>query len=154
VAKPRSSRASSIEAFVVCEGFRPVPVPGTVSGTAVEGEAESTRDTKWTEFGSLSEPAPPPPQRQIRTLRSDGVVELTFPPDEEDSARYIAPFLACGDLSAWDSDATYKLPPGHVSLDPVQPPTAPPYKAAIERRRLEGGMYGKTKNKATVIGDG
>jgi hypothetical protein len=68
-------------------------------------------------------------------------------PDVDNSTRWIAPFLACGDLSGFDADATYELPAGHVSLDPVQPPTNPPYKAAQERKRAEGGAYGKTKYK-------
>ncbi|KAJ3472587.1 hypothetical protein NLG97_g10868 [Lecanicillium saksenae] len=50
------------------------------------------------------------------------------------SKRWIAPFIACGDLSAFDSDASYTLPEDYVSLDPVQPPIAPPYKRAIEMR--------------------
>ena len=70
---------------------------------------------------------------------------LEFESDSEDDLRWIAPFVACGDLSAWDADATYSLPKEHQSLDPVQPPTAPPYKRAIELRRSQGGLYGKTK---------
>jgi tRNA (cytidine32/guanosine34-2'-O)-methyltransferase len=66
---------------------------------------------------------------------------------EEAGQRWIAPFLACGDLSSYDSDATYKLPKDRVSLDPVQPPTAPPYKRALEMRKLAGGAYGKTKGR-------
>ena len=130
VAKPRSSRASSIEAFVVCEDFKPVP--------------------GWTpDIGdSMKTPEPRPiSNKQTRHVREDGIVEIHFDDEENDPKRWIAPFLACGDLSAWDSDATYKLPPGHVSLPPVQPPTAPPYKEAIERRRREGGAYGKTKDR-------
>jgi tRNA (cytidine32/guanosine34-2'-O)-methyltransferase len=131
VAKPRSSRASSIEAFVVCEGFKPVP-----------GWTPDIGDT-------MKAPEPRPvSNKQTRHVREDGTVEIHFEDEETDPKRWIAPFLACGDLSAWDSDATYKLPPGHVSLPPVQPPTAPPYKAAIERRRLEGGAYGKTKDRS------
>ena len=130
VAKPRSSRASSIEAFVICEGFQPVK-----GWTPNIGE-------------SMTVPAPAPiSNKQTRRKRDDGIVELTFDDEENDPKRWIAPFLACGDLSAWDSDATYKLPAGHVSLPPVQPPTAPPYKEAIERRRAEGGAYGKTKDR-------
>lgn len=134
IAKPRSSRASSIEAFVVCEGYRPVQ--------------------DWTpEIGdALNIPQPTahrlsPTEAQTRHLREDGIVELHFEDEENDPQRWIAPFLACGDLSAWDADATYKLPEDHVSLPPVQPPTAPPYKAAIERRRAGGGAYGKTKDR-------
>jgi tRNA (cytidine32/guanosine34-2'-O)-methyltransferase len=132
VAKPRSSRASSIEAFVVCEGFK-----------TVEGWIPSVGGTM-----SASDSIPAVSNNQTRTVREDGTVELHFDDEETNSKRWIAPFLACGDLSAWDSDATYKLPPGHVSLPPVQPPTAPPYKEAIERRRREGGAYGKTKNRS------
>nr|CAE85601.1 probable tRNA 2'-O-ribose methyltransferase [Neurospora crassa] len=70
------------------------------------------------------------------------VEDLTNEPLKD--IRWVAPFVACGDLSAFDSDASYKLPDDHVSLDPVQPPTAPPYKRAIELRRQNGGAYKKT----------
>ena len=126
VAKPRSSRASSLEAFVVCEDYQPIP-----EWKPDIGEVPSPE--------SISEPP-----KEIRVVREGGVVELRFEQKARDT-RWIAPFLACGDLSGWDADATYRLPEGHVSLDPVQPPTAPPYKEALERRRAEGGAYGKTK---------
>jgi tRNA (cytidine32/guanosine34-2'-O)-methyltransferase len=43
------------------------------------------------------------------------------------------PFLACGDLDGWDADASYDLPAeGYVALPPVQPPTAPAYRRAVE----------------------
>lgn len=80
-----------------------------------------------------------------RTLRDDGVTELELGDDGDVVNRWIAPFLACGDLSSFDSDATYKLPKDRVTLDPVQPPTAPPYKKALEMRKKAGGAYGKTK---------
>ncbi|GAB1215814.1 hypothetical protein ATERTT37_005011 [Aspergillus terreus] len=73
---------------------------------------------------------------------------LAYKPVSEKFAvenRWIPSFIACGDLSSWDSDASYTLPPGHVSLDPVQPPTAPPYRRALELRKSKGGAYGKTK---------
>ncbi|KAF2275494.1 uridine-2'-O--methyltransferase TRM7 [Westerdykella ornata] len=143
VAKPRSSRASSIEAFVVCEGFCPPegftasldkPLGGS-AGLGIEKKKEKT------------EPK--------RTVREDGAVEIELGSESDEEgqeddiqdggARWIAPFLACGDLSAFDSDATYHLPKDRVSLDPIQPPTAPPYKRALEMRKLAGGAYGKTK---------
>lgn len=142
IAKPRSSRASSIEAFVVCEDYTPIPnwTPDLGRPVSVPAARGSMNDT---EIEALPE--------QSRTVREDGTVELTFPRKEardlQMENRWIAPFLACGDLDAYDADATYTLPEGYVSLDPVQPPTAPPYKEAIERKRIEGGMYGKTKNK-------
>jgi tRNA (cytidine32/guanosine34-2'-O)-methyltransferase len=57
----------------------------------------------------------------------------------EKAVRWIAPFISCGDLSSFDSDASYVLPENHVSLDPVQPPIAPPYKRAIEMRAALSG---------------
>ncbi|CAD6563565.1 MAG: hypothetical protein ASARMPRED_000054 [Alectoria sarmentosa] len=139
-AKPRSSRASSLEAFVVCEGFnipkgykvdpkRPVGL-----GAQVPVQERKKKDKESLIGGG-----------QRRTVREDGVNVLEFESDdEEDENRWIAPFVACGDLSAWDADATYHLPKDRVSLDPVQPPTAPPYKKALELRRQQGGLYGRT----------
>lgn len=118
VAKPRSSRASSLEAFVVCEGFKP---PSRSSGD----DGAALGDYENPIFGGARSGAD--------TTSSD------------DNERWIPPFIACGDLSAWDADASYELPPDHVSLDPIQPPTAPPYKRALELRREKGGAYGKTK---------
>ena len=145
VAKPRSSRASSIEAFVVCEGFRPpkgwkasLERPLGAGNLIPEPEAQG-------EAGEKDEKV------ARRTVREDGAIEIDFgSEDEKDDTegggtRWIAPFLACGDLSAYDSDATYHLPKERVSLDPIQPPTAPPYKRALEMRKLAGGAYGKTK---------
>jgi tRNA (cytidine32/guanosine34-2'-O)-methyltransferase len=106
VAKPRSSRASSVEAFVVCRGFKPVegykPSLANPLGVGEQVGTKTTEETRW-----------------------------------------IPPFLACGDLSAYDADATYHLPKDRVTLDPVQPPTAPPYKRALEARREKGGNGNK-----------
>lgn len=139
-AKPRSSRASSLEAFVVCEGFSmpkgyeidPEKPLGLGAQLPKRSEAAKAKDKE----GFIN--------RQRRTVREDGITVLEFESDEEDDNRWIAPFVACGDLSAFDADATYHLPKDRVSLDPVQPPTAPPYKRALELRRQQGGLYGKT----------
>ena len=135
VAKPRSSRASSVEAFIVCTNFRPP-----------KGFKASLENP----LGAGRKLDMPPRVRTVpsRHVRADGVTELELgsdTDDEGDGNRWIAPFLACGDLSAFDADASYKLPKGHVSLDPVQPPTAPPYRRALEERKKMGGAYGKTK---------
>lgn len=140
-AKPRSSRASSLEAFVVCQGFempkgfvldpaRPVGLGAQVPVPPKKSKAEKGEE------GFID--------GQKRTVRDDGTAVAELDSDSEDDMRWIAPFVACGDLSAWDSDATYHLPKDRISLDPVQPPTAPPYKRALELRRQRGGLYGKT----------
>ncbi|OJD27510.1 hypothetical protein ACJ73_01097 [Blastomyces percursus] len=129
VAKPRSSRASSLEAFVVCEGFIPPVAHSDATGRAGGGEHG---------MGLLESPLF---GGGAAAISADASATAT----EKESTRWIPPFIACGDLSAWDADASYELPPGYVSLDPVQPPTAPPYKRALELRREKGGAYGKTK---------
>lgn len=140
VAKPRSSRASSVEAFIVCTNFRPPP-----------GFRPSLDDPLGANFNlpsaSLTDSVHTEPRREVQ---GDGTTVLSFDIEDEEAKkmsnnRWIAPFLACGDLSAFDSDASHKLPEGHVSLDPVQPPTAPPYREALEERKKMGGAYGKTK---------
>ncbi|KAI8931765.1 hypothetical protein NX059_011405 [Plenodomus lindquistii] len=147
VAKPRSSRASSIEAFVVCEGFCP-PKGFTASLDKPLGAG--------TKLPTPPKSSTPPESKVSRKVREDGAIELDFGSEsgedsdvEEGGQRWIAPFLACGDLAAYDSDATYNLPKDRVSLDPVQPPTAPPYKRALEMRKLAGGAYGKTRARET-----
>jgi tRNA (cytidine32/guanosine34-2'-O)-methyltransferase len=158
VAKPRSSRASSIEAFVVCEDYRPPPGwTGDIQNymaplSTLRTDADGSKDGEQPELttGDLNETGKPSrlPLKYSRGIRPDGVTELTIEdPNVDTSVRWIAPFIACGDLSGFDADATYELPAGYVSLGPVQPPTDPPYKAALEKKRAEGGAYGKTKYK-------
>jgi tRNA (cytidine32/guanosine34-2'-O)-methyltransferase len=162
VAKPRSSRASSVEAFIVCINFRPPPgfhasleeplgVGERLDKLLVEremqkpiiasGVMQNPDRATWDMDVSADSAA-------VRGLSSDGVTELEVYDDDIDSApqqqrnkhiRWIAPFIACGDLSAFDSDASYQLPEDYVSLDPVQPPIAPPYKRAIEMRAAQSG---------------
>lgn len=100
-AKPRSSRGSSLESFIVCQGYTPRP--------------------GWNPMAE-----------------ADLKVGQELPSEYDDSEeRVVAPFIACGDLSEYDSDATYSLDKdaAKLSLDPVQLPTAPPYKTAIEMKR-------------------
>ncbi|KAI5369765.1 putative ribosomal RNA methyltransferase FtsJ domain-containing protein [Septoria linicola] len=135
VAKPRSSRASSVEAFIVCTNFRPP-----------EG-FKASLDDPLGGSGIVQEEAQISKHIASRIERQDGITEVNIDTGAQNN-RWIAPFLACGDLSAFDADASHKLPDGHVSLDPVQPPTAPPYRRALEERKKTGGAYGKTKRGA------
>lgn len=51
--------------------------------------------------------------------------------------RIIVPFLACGDLSAYDSDMSYNLEEDYQWRPPTQAPIDPPYKTVIAERRGE-----------------
>ena len=114
-AKPRASRASSIEAFVVCQDYRPPP------GFKPSLERPLSLDSSgWGE--------------------GEG--------EGEEGGAGLVPFVACGDLSAFDADATIRLPAvgpdgqRRQSVEPVQPPTMPPYRRAVEMRRQLGGGGG------------
>lgn len=100
-AKPRSSRNSSIEAFVVCQSYSP-------------------------------------PHGYVPNM-SNPLLDHCYDTDLnqlEGPNRVIVPFLACGDLSAYDSDKTYplQLDPSeegaYTYTPPPQPPIKPPYQRA------------------------
>ncbi|RUP46795.1 cell division protein [Jimgerdemannia flammicorona] len=102
--KPRSSRNSSIEAFIVCQSYTP-------------------------------------PEGYVPTMASP-LLDFSYGPKNElvGPNRVIVPFIACGDLSGFDSDRTYALEgmgenAPYKSLDPLQPPISAPYKTAIELKR-------------------
>ncbi|KAL5318737.1 hypothetical protein ACEPPN_013801 [Leptodophora sp. 'Broadleaf-Isolate-01'] len=156
VAKPRSSRASSVEAFIVCLNFSP---PEGFKASLEEPMGVGDRLSKMVTAMTEQDPIIAPTLLQdteagtwsksthVPISSVDGIVELSLPEVESEAkrnGRWIAPFLACGDLSGFDADASYHLSKDHVSLDPVQPPTAPPYKRALEVRKAAGGAYGKT----------
>lgn len=124
--KPKSSRNSSIEAFVVCQGMRiPDGYTPSMEHPLMDGA-----------YDPLSNP-------------------LTGP------GRVIAPFVACGDLSGFDSDMSYPLSEKAAAVveavntiggigsksseaagaddsysysEPRQKPINPPYKAYLEHR--------------------
>lgn len=150
VAKPRSSRASSVEAFIVCLNFRPpagfhasleepLGVGQRLDRLVREREmqlpivAEATMQSSDRGTWDCSVESTPAATHEGGITEVE-VYDETGENDKENGARWIAPFIACGDLSAFDSDASYQLPEDYVSLDPVQPPIAPPYKRALEIR--------------------
>uniref|UniRef100_A0A4W4E407 Putative tRNA (cytidine(32)/guanosine(34)-2'-O)-methyltransferase n=1 Tax=Electrophorus electricus TaxID=8005 RepID=A0A4W4E407_ELEEL len=103
-AKPRSSRNSSIEAFVVCQNYSP-------------------------------------PEEYVPNM-SNPLLDHSYDVDFnqlEGPNRIIVPFLACGDLSAFDSDRTYPLQldssKEYQYLPPTQPPIQPPYQQACHLRK-------------------
>ncbi|KAI8907705.1 hypothetical protein PhCBS80983_g02862 [Powellomyces hirtus] len=101
--KPRSSRNSSIEAFIVCQNYTPPP---NYTPTMLN----PLLDYSYGEGNELT-----------------GI------------NRVIVPFIACGDLSGFDSDQTYAL--GNAEgeeynvLDPVQMPIRPPYQTYIDMKK-------------------
>ncbi|XP_068634970.1 uncharacterized protein [Aristolochia californica] len=112
-AKPKSSRNSSIEAFAVCENYSPP-----------DGFNEN-------DLHQLLE--------KVGTPSGEDNLDCSSGRLEGPNKVYI-PFLACGDLRGYDSDRSYPLPApvegtSYQSLEPVQPPIAPPYKTALELKK-------------------
>ncbi|AAS54525.1 AGR036Wp [Eremothecium gossypii ATCC 10895] len=123
-AKPRSSRGTSLESFIVCQGYTP-PLswaPNIEKNVSVEEFFEEF-------FQNWSIQQPLTPGRPL--------------PMYSEGHRGIAPFISCGGLDSFDSDATYHdLPKSATALDPVQSPTNPPYKRALELKR--SGKLGRS----------
>lgn len=165
VAKPRSSRASSMEAFIVCLNFRPPPgfkaslekplgVGERLDAMVKERELQlpMVAQTRMQNTDTGAWDCIPQPGLGFMGNGNAGITEIELYHDDDEtdnlantttttgsdkSTRWIAPFISCGDLSAFDSDASYVLPEDYVSLDPVQPPIAPPYKRAVELRAAQ-----------------
>ncbi|KAL6946370.1 tRNA (uridine-2'-O-)-methyltransferase trm7 [Hanseniaspora osmophila] len=117
--KPRSSRGTSLESFIVCLDYNPPQ-----NWTPHLDLNISTQDF----FKGITIP------------REDGGVKNFCELSLDD--REISDFISCGGLQSFDSDATYHdLPETSKSLDPVQSPTNPPYKRALELKKQ--GKLGK-----------
>ena len=102
-AKPRSSRHSSIEAFVVCQGYAPPPGYVPTMMNPLLGINDLRLLTRSALFIT----------KMARVLKlflaiSDNHYDVDFN-QLTGPNRVIVPFLACGDLSAFDSDKTYPL---------------------------------------------
>lgn len=125
-AKPRSSRNSSIEAFVVCRGFQPPPGFKPAHLQRLLAAATVTYD-----------------EQEAAELRAGGGDDDTEGDAERLVLKMAVPFLACGDLGDGDPDANYDLDPEmYVHREPVQPPTAPAYKTALQLARGGGAGVG------------
>ena len=115
VAKPKSSRNSSAEAFVVARGF-----------TLPAGFARGTLSRITT--------AGPSMQQEAHSATSIEALRLE---------RLIVPFVACGDLSGYDADANYSLhqegATPYVYHEPAQKPTTPAYREYLEAKQQAVG---------------
>ncbi|EFC37069.1 predicted protein [Naegleria gruberi] len=117
-AKPKSSRNSSLESFVVCKGFK-------LPKNYIPRMVDPLLDFQYNENNLNNENN----NNLNENNENNGGPMLG-------TDRYIVPFLACGDLSGFDSDRTYSIGTNEVLGIPViQPPTNPPYKKAVELKR-------------------
>jgi tRNA (cytidine32/guanosine34-2'-O)-methyltransferase len=118
IAKPTSSRNSSMESFVVCQRFKGAPylnLPLDLGG--------------YLNLRKL---------RQGQAGDGDGADSHDELSDRLDSIDI--PFLACGDLSDWspsgeilDADKSYPIDESQY-IAPIAPPIQPPYQTSMEKQ--------------------
>jgi tRNA (cytidine32/guanosine34-2'-O)-methyltransferase len=120
VAKPSSSRNSSMESFVVCQNFKGgmyLDLPLDVGGYL-----------------------------DLRETTTEGGAALPgAEPDESNLDPSMVPFIACGDLSEWsptgeilDSDKSYPIADSASNyIPPVAPPIDAPYRTSIAKQKQE-----------------
>lgn len=101
IAKPSSSRSSSLESFVVCEDFVGDPFLNLPLDIGRRGTFVGFHPSKAVAPDhSLPETAPQ------AMLENSAMVSLTINEDSSSSSlvlEYALPFLACGDLSGWNA---------------------------------------------------
>jgi len=131
VAKPSSSRYSSIESFVVCLGFR----GGKYMDLPLEGGFDGSDEAR----------------RGAGGIRPDGEEYA------DEISPSIVPFVSCGDLSCWkapnldgleansnhqniDGQSKEQLAPITTSIAPVAPPIRPPYATSIAKAKEQKMM--------------
>jgi tRNA (cytidine32/guanosine34-2'-O)-methyltransferase len=122
IAKPSSSRNSSMESFVVCTDFvggkffnLPLDIGGYIDVTHLANDDETNQQSFYDN-------------------------------DDDYMKRYVVPSIACGDLSGFrpmgfgtsneevlDSDKSYPI--DTVALAPIAPPIDPPYQESLERKK-------------------
>ena len=110
VAKPTSSRNSSIEAFVVCQGFR----GGEYMDLPLEGGFDTTVS------------------RQVETLSDRDLSLQSVVPFLAcgDLTGYVPP-----EMDYFDSDKSYPIEDPSLHLEPLAPPIRPPYEESKARAK-------------------
>jgi tRNA (cytidine32/guanosine34-2'-O)-methyltransferase len=148
IAKPSSSRNSSIEAFVVCQKFKggkffDLPLEGgfdpDTKNSSTDSQSDDSDNLKWSAgAGGLRD------NNSESGMNSDDILPS------------IVPFVACGDLSGYDNsgidfldaDKSYPLPSegttkstnkdsGQSYIQPIAPPIKPPYESSIAKAKEE-----------------
>jgi tRNA (cytidine32/guanosine34-2'-O)-methyltransferase len=124
VAKPTSSRNSSLESFVVCQHYVGAPymnLPLDIGGYVNIQDYDLAG-----KMGAAS--------LQIGPEKHDAEGSPRFDPA-------VVPFIACGDLSAWssmvlDADKSYPMDSSqHIA--PIAPPIEPPYQESIDKAKQD-----------------
>ena len=136
IAKPTSSRNSSIEAFVVCQDFKEgvqyQNLPLTLGGSS--HDLSTAIQNKTGEASIITND-----EKHSDSSKANTEKESKLDP-------FVVPFIACGDLSGWthkggpqhlDADASYPIWEDSEYLPPVAPPIHPPYETSLSQQRKQ-----------------
>lgn len=139
VAKPSSSRNSSMESFVVCEIFHGgvfLNVPLDIGGYVDINRLAALK------VEDDSEPPSSGADDNVEGFSSRHCVNLN---NKDCFNQVVVPFIACGDLSGWnyfqgqplDSDKSYPIDCRKESsyISPIAPPILPPYQTSIDMKK-------------------
>jgi tRNA (cytidine32/guanosine34-2'-O)-methyltransferase len=128
VAKPTSSRNSSMEAFVVCQQFKEGPQYQNLP-LDMGGYLDLQRVININKGATSAD--------------DDGDDDKPASEDQQLDP-FVVPFLACGDLSGWDTkgrhldaDASYPIDEEEEYIPPVAPPIQPPYQTSLLSRKQQ-----------------
>lgn len=157
ISKPKSSRNTSMEAFLVCQDYQPP------AGYTPSFDCPLTTTTR------CFTPAAPIPPSLLRPAdchphaSAQSPTSTTTRDDGDDEAAWgcraagvVVPFLACGDLAGYDADMCYDRDDDAPVLPPVHPPVQAPYLTAgrgaaaggdaeeAKRRRVEDVRINRT----------
>eukprot|EP00879_Flechtneria_rotunda_P000894 GHRR01001021.1.p1 GENE.GHRR01001021.1~~GHRR01001021.1.p1 ORF type:complete len:326 (+),score=100.92 GHRR01001021.1:1748-2725(+) len=153
-AKPRSSRNSSIEAFVVCKGyqappgFRPEALRSLLAGAAQEHHQQQLYQANPVMQVSVPFLACGDLSGWDADMNYD-LESFNFESKEATAVAEQAGTARRYPVDQHDSNGQSKLiggDHGHVSLDPVQPPTAPAYRTAMMLHKQQQQQQQRRQN--------
>jgi tRNA (cytidine32/guanosine34-2'-O)-methyltransferase len=144
IAKPTSSRNSSMESFVVCQQFKGAPyrnLPLDLGGYVnIEDYVSRALRTNCIPTNNTTTPESTTTSQEKKQNEANAKI-----------LRATIPFVACGDLSGWtrpdgstvpfllDADMSYPMTLSeHIA--PIAPPIEPPYQFSIAKQKLINQM--------------
>jgi len=114
ISKPRSSRSSSLEAFVVCQGLREDPIRSQARLQADKFDTctrhfEPSIPNRGPSAGIVGSAVHPYVIEPVHNTQPQSTESGLRATEFRTTADWITPFLTSGDLSAFDSDASHRL---------------------------------------------